>query len=333
MKIALFSNKEYDESFFHKANESFKYEISYLKPNLNKVTAELAKGHDAICAFVNDDLSAPVLEKIASFGIKIIALRCAGYNNVDLNKANELGINILRVPEYSPMAVAEHTIGLILTLSRKFHKAYNRTREGNFALDGFIGFDLNEKTVGVIGTGKIGQSTIKILNGFGSRVIAYDPYPIENKEGLNFEYVSLEELYKQSDIISLHCPLVQATHHIIDEASIKKMKPGVVIINTSRGALIDTEAVIEGLKEKKISGFAIDVYEEEADLFFEDLSSTVIQDDTLMRLMMFPNVIVTGHQAFLTERALTNIAETSLSNIASYFNQKLEQKNLVCSIA
>lgn len=328
-KIAFFSSKKYDEETFKKFNDKYEFELGFFEVHLNKITLELAKGFDAICAFVNDDLSREVLKKISSFGIKLILLRCAGYNNVDLKAAKELGITVMRVPDYSPYAVAEHTLGMILTLSRKFHKAYYRTREGNFSINGLMGFELHEKTIGIIGTGKIGRITMKVLSGIAKKIVAYDPYPVKDKEGLDFEYMSLNDLYKEADIISLHCPLSPESKHIINTNSISQMKEKVVIINTSRGGLIDTEAVIGGLKSGKISALGIDVYEEESDLFFEDMSDTVIQDDTLMRLMTFPNVLVTGHQAFFTERAMKDIATSTFENLKSFLEANPISKSLV----
>jgi D-lactate dehydrogenase len=314
MKVALFGCKPYDRRFFEAANESYNHELIFLEPHLHEKTALLAKDAEAVCIFVNDEVNADTLEILAKQGVRLIALRCAGYNNVDLEAAKRLGMQIVRVPAYSPYAVAEHAIALILSLNRKIHRAYYRVREGNFSLNGLLGFDLHGRTVGIIGTGKIGYLTGQILAGFGCRILAYDPYPNSNFSQFG-QYVSLEELYAESDIISLHCPLTEENRHLIGEKAISKMKPGVMLINTSRGGLIDTQAVIAGLKDKTIGYLAIDVYEKEADLFFEDLSSEVIQDDMFERLLTFPNVIVTGHQAFFTEEALNNIANTTLSNI------------------
>lgn len=314
MKVALFGCKPYDRRFFETANESYNHELIFLEPHLHEKTAILAKDAEAVCIFVNDTLNADTLEILSNQGIRLIALRCAGYNNVDLEAARRFGIPVVRVPAYSPHAVAEHAIALILSLNRKIHRAYYRVREGNFSLNGLLGFDLYGRTVGIIGTGKIGYLVGQILSGFGCRILAYDPDP--NSSFSQFgQYVSLEQLYAESDIISLHCPLTEENRHLIGEKALSKMKPGVMLINTSRGGLIDTQAVIAGLKDKTIGYLAIDVYEKEADLFFEDLSSEVIQDDMFERLLTFPNVIVTGHQAFFTEQALHNIAETTLSNI------------------
>lgn len=318
MKIAVFSTKPYDRRFLENANKAHKHSLTFFEPRLNEHTARLAEGFEAVCAFVNDELHAFVLEKLKSYGIKLIALRAAGFNNVDLEAARDYDMTIVRVPAYSPYAVAEHTIGLILALNRRIHRAYDRVREGNFALDGLLGFDIHGRTVGIIGTGKIGLITGQILQGFGCDILAYDPYPNEEAKRAGFHYVELNELFRISHIISLHCPLTPETYHIIDTNAIHNMQDGVMIINTSRGALINASAAIDALKSGRIGYLGLDVYEEEADLFFEDLSSRVIQDDTFARLLTFPNVIVTGHQAFFTENALTNIAETTLSNISEY---------------
>ena len=316
MKVAVFSTKSYDRQFFAQVNQKYNHELNFLSPSLDSQTATLARGFEAVCVFVNDRLDRSTIEILSAQGVKLIALRCAGYNNVDLEAAQEFGIQVVRVPAYSPYAVAEHTIALILTLNRKIHRAYYRVREGNFALNGLLGFDLHGRTVGIIGTGKIGRIAGKILHGFGCRVLAYDLYPATEfaKYG---EYVALEELLSQADIISLHCPLTPETYHLIDAKAIARMKPGVMLVNTSRGGLIDTKAVITGLKSRKIGHLALDVYEQEESIFFEDLSGEIIQDDVFERLLTFPNVIITGHQAFLTEEALSNIAETTLGNITA----------------
>lgn len=314
MKVALFGCKPYDRRFFEDANRFYNHEIIFLEPHLHEKTAILAKDAEAVCLFVNDQLNAETLNLLDQQGVRLIALRCAGYNNVDLETTKQLGMQVVRVPAYSPHAVAEHAIALILTLNRKIHRAYYRVREGNFSLNGLLGFDLYGRTAGLIGTGKIGRIVGQILAGMGCKVLAYDPFP--NDEFSEFgEYVSLEKLYGESDIISLHCPLTPSNTHLINSSAIAQMKPGVMLINTSRGGLIDTQAVIDGLKEKNIGYLALDVYEKEADLFFEDLSDEVIQDDLFERLLTFPNVIITGHQAFFTQEALQNIAETTLSNI------------------
>lgn len=318
MRIVFFSTKPYDRRFFEKGNEPGKHELLFLEPHLDETTAILAKGFDAVCVFVNDRLDASLIDKLSEMGVRLIALRCAGYNNVDLQAAAENDILVVRVPAYSPYAVAEHTMALLLALNRKVHRAYNRVRDGNFALDGLMGFDLNGVTVGVVGTGKIGSIVVRILNGFGCRILAYDPFPNDECIAQGARYVSVDEILAESQIITLHCPLTPDTHHLIDEAAIAKMQKGVTLINTSRGALVDTRAVIAGLKSGKIGHLALDVYEEEGDIFFEDLSGLVIQDDVFARLTTFPNVIITGHQAFFTREALTNIAQTTLANATEF---------------
>lgn len=316
MKIAVFSSKPHDRKFFQASNEAFHHDLIFHEPRLTSVTGPLANGFDCVCVFVNDQLDAEVLQALALGGVRIVALRCAGFNNVDLETAERLDIKVVRVPAYSPYSVAEHTVGLILTLNRNIHRAYSRVRDGNFALDGLVGFDLHGRTVGVIGTGTIGTVFAKIMLAFGCRAIGYDKFPSEDCRQLGMEYVELSDLFARSDIISLHCPLSPETHHLIDADAIHQMKDGVMLINTSRGAVIDTQAVIANLKSGKIGHLGLDVYEEEADVFFEDLSNQVIPDDTLSRLLTFPNVLVTGHQAFFTEDALTQIAETTLRNVS-----------------
>lgn len=296
MKVAFFSTRKYDKQFFTENNAAYNHELSYLEVPLNRHTAPLAKGHEAVCIFVNDLADEEVLEELAQQGVKLVALRCAGFNNVDLKAAAALGIKVVRVPAYSPYSVAEHTLALILTLNRKTHRAYNRVKEGNFALNGLMGFDLHGRTVGLIGLGKIGLVTAGILKGFGCKVLAYDIAKPAEAEDLGVEFVDLDTLYAWSDIISLHCPLTPQTYHIINAESLSKMKKGVMLINTSRGALIDTKAVISALKSAKISYLGLDVYEEEAALFFEDKSEYVIQDDVFMRLLSFNNVLITGHR-------------------------------------
>ena len=315
MKVAVFSTKTYDRRFLEAANADRTHELVFFEARLTADTAVLATGFPALCAFVNDQLDEKTLKALAEQEIRLIALRSAGFNHVDLTTATELGLTIVRVPAYSPYAVAEHAIGLILTLNRKIHRAYNRVREGNFSLDGLLGFDLNGKTVGIVGTGKIGVIVAQILKGFGCQLLTYDLYPNPECEGLGAKYVELPELFAASDIITLHCPLTPETYHLINDQALEQMKPGVMLINTSRGALVDTEAVIGALKSRKIGYLGLDVYEQESDLFFEDLSEEVIQDDVFQRLLTFPNVLITGHQAFFTENALKNIAETTLSNI------------------
>ncbi len=316
MKVAVFTTKSYDKEFLNEANTQFQHELTYFEPHLDLLTAQLAAGSPAVCVFVNDTLNREVLAKLSEGGTRLVALRCAGFNNVDLCACDELGMTVVRVPAYSPYAVAEHTIGLMLALNRKIHRAYNRVREGNFSLEGLIGFDLHGKTVGIVGTGTIGVIVAQILKGFGCRLLAYDVYQNPECQALGVQYVSFEDLLKESDILTLHCPLTPQTHHLINTQAIGKMKPGVMILNTSRGGVIDTKAVIEGLKSGKIGYLGMDVYEEESELFFEDLSSCVIQDDLFMRLLTFPNVLITAHQGFFTKNALENIAQTTLQNIS-----------------
>ena len=315
MKVAVFSTKAYDRRFLEAANADHRHELVFFEARLTADTAVLATGFPAVCAFVNDQLDEKTLKALAEQETRLIALRSAGFNHVDLTAATELGLTTVRVPAYSPYAVAEHAIGLILTLNRKIHRAYNRVREGNFSLDGLLGFDLHDKTVGIVGTGKIGVIVAQILKGFGCQLLTYDLYPNPECEALGAKYVELPELFAASDIITLHCPLTPETYHLINDPALEQMKPGVMLINTSRGALVDTEAVIGALKSRKIGYLGLDVYEQESDLFFEDLSEEVIQDDVFQRLLTFPNVLITGHQAFFTENALKNIAETTLSNI------------------
>jgi D-lactate dehydrogenase len=317
MRVAVFSTTSYDRRFLDAANAR-RHELDYYEPSLSATTAPLAGKAQAVCAFVNDTLDARCLEHLAKNGVRLIALRCAGFNNVDLKAAGASGIMIARVPAYSPYAVAEHTLALILTLNRKTHRAYNRVREGNFSLEGLLGFDLHGKTIGVVGTGKIGQVVLRILQGFGCHCLAFDPYPNPNVEALGVRYVSKAELLAQSHIITLHCPLTPETHHFIDEAAIRACRPGVMLVNTSRGGVIDTRAVIEGLKSGAIGSLALDVYEEESELFFRDHSAEIIRDDLFARLLTFPNVLITGHQAFFTQEALTNIAEITLANIDAF---------------
>ena len=319
MRVMIFSTKPYDRRSFAARNEASGHRLHYREPRLSEETASLAAGFPAVCVFVNDVCDATVLETLAAGGTRLIALRCAGFNNVDLAAAAALGISVVRVPAYSPHAVAEFTVGMILTLNRQIHRAYNRTRENNFALDGLLGFDLHGKTVGVIGTGKIGALVARTLRaGFGCEVLAFDLAPVAELEAIGIRYVDTGELVARSDIITLHCPLTPDTHHVVNARSIAAAKPGVMLVNTSRGALVDVEAVIDGLKSGKIGYLAIDVYEQEADLFFQDLSNEIIQDDTFQRLLTFPNVLVTGHQAFFTQEALTAIADTTLANIAAF---------------
>lgn len=312
MKIAFFDTKPYDREYFEKYSD--KIEFTFFETKLDQRTARLAKGFDGVCAFVNDTVDAPVIDRLHGYGVRLIALRCAGYNNVDVEYAFGK-IHVFRVPAYSPYAVAEHAMAMLLTSVRRIHKAYNRTKEFNFSLNGLTGFDLHGKTVGVVGTGKIGRVFADICRGFGMEVIAYDKFPAEDS---GIRYVSLNELLEKSDIISFHCPLTEETYHMINAESIRKMKKGVVIINTSRGALIDADALLDGIKERKVGAACLDVYEEESDLFFRDFSGHIIDDDTLALLISMPNVLVTSHQAFLTEEALCNIAETTVNNIISF---------------
>ncbi|GIW99112.1 MAG: lactate dehydrogenase [Pirellulaceae bacterium] len=317
MKVLMFSTRPHDQQYFQAAlAEHPEHEIAYVEAKLNLDTATLALGYDAVCVFVNDDVSRQVLEKLQAQGVRVVALRCAGYNNVDLTAAGQLGIAVVRVPAYSPHAVAEHAVALILCLNRKIHRAYVRVREGNFSLNGLIGFDLMGKTVGVVGTGAIGTVFAQIMAGFGCRLLGFDISPSETCRRLGVDYVPLHQLWGESDIISLHCPLTPDTYHLVDGRAVEQMKKGVMLINTSRGAVIDTQAVIRGLKSGKIGYVGLDVYEEEAGVFFEDLSDKVIPDDVLARLLTFPNVLVTGHQGFLTHEALQAIAHTTLQNLA-----------------
>lgn len=328
MKVAIFSAKPYDRMFLEAANAAHRHELVFFEPRLTRETCAPAAGFPAVCVFVNDQLDATVLAALARQGTCLIALRCAGFNNVDLAAARDAGLTVVRVPAYSPHAVAEHTVGLVLALNRKIHRAYARVREGNFALDGLLGFDLHGQTVGIIGTGQIGAVVARIMSGFGCRILAHDPFPNPECEALGARYVALPELFAESDLITLHCPLTPQTRHLIDARALQQMKAGVMLINTSRGALIDTPAVIEALKSGKIGYLGLDVYEEEADLFFEDLSNIVLQDDVFARLLTFPNVIITGHQAFFTRNALDRIAETTLANITT-FEQGLASPNEV----
>ena len=315
MKVSIFSTKSYDRQFFTAANAQYQHELTFLEPRLDRQTALLAKDAIAVCVFVNDEVDQATIEVLANLNVRLLALRSAGYNHVDVQAAKNLGIKLVRVPAYSPYAVAEHTVGLILTLNRKLHRAYNRVREGNFSLEGLLGFDLHDRTIGIIGTGRIGSIFAKIMTGFGCKVLAYDLYHNPECEAIAVEYVDLPQLLSQSDIISLHCPLSPETHHLINEEAIAQMKPHAMLINTSRGALIDTDAVITALKSSQIGALGLDVYEQESELFFEDHSDRILQDDTFARLMTLPNVIITGHQAFFTEDAMRAIAEITLANI------------------
>ncbi|PSB33090.1 2-hydroxyacid dehydrogenase [Stenomitos frigidus] len=319
MKVVVFSTKKYDRQFLEAANVDHNHELVFLEPQLNELTASLAEGFPAVCLFVNDIANAQTLATLAANGTRVIALRSAGFNNVDLHAAAAVEIKVVRVPAYSPYAVAEHTVGLILMLNRKLYRAYNRVRDDNFSLDGLLGFNLHGRTVGIIGTGKIGLIFARIMHGFGCSLLGYDAYPNPEFEAIGASrYVELSELLENADILSLHCPLLPETHHLINANTINQMKPGVMLINTSRGGLIDTKAVIKGIKTGQIGYLGIDVYEQEDNLFFEDLSDTVIQDDAFQQLQSFSNVVITAHQAFFTRDALESIARTTLSNLTDF---------------
>jgi D-lactate dehydrogenase len=318
MRIAVFSTKPYDITFLERANAAHQHELVFFDARLGPNTTALAHGCDAVCVFVNDCVNGDVVEALARDGIRLIALRCAGFNNVDLDAAAARGLTVVRVPAYSPHAVAEHTLALVLSLNRQIHRAYARVREGNFALEGLMGFDLHGRTAGVIGTGRIGAIVAHLLRGFGCRVLAHDVTPNPTCEQDGVEYVPLDRLFRASDIVTLHCPLMPETYHLIDATALALMKPGVMVINTSRGALLDAAAAIEALKSGCLGALGLDVYEEEADMFFEDLSSRVLKDDVFARLLTFPNVLITGHQAFFTSDALTAIAQTTLENISAF---------------
>jgi len=318
MRIAVFSTKTYDKDYFEKYRDEHIHDFSYFETQLNRKTAVLTAGYQGVCVFVNDKLDADTIGILAANGVTLIALRCAGYNNVDLAAARKHGIKVVRVPAYSPEAVAEHALALILTLNRKTHKAYNRIREGNFSLNGLIGFNLFKKTVGVIGTGQIGATFCRIVKGFGCKIIAFDVVKSKELIALGVEYHDLDDVFRYSDIISLHCPLIPATKHIIKKQSLDQMKDGVMIINTSRGALINTADVIAALSIKKVGYLGIDVYEQEENLFFMDLSESIIQDDDILRLNSFPNVLITSHQAYFTREAMDEITITTLKNIEAF---------------
>ncbi|MCL1935664.1 MAG: 2-hydroxyacid dehydrogenase [Defluviitaleaceae bacterium] len=324
-KIAVFDTKPYDIEFFDKYKNEYDFEIDYFESKLRYESVALTKGYDAVIAFVNDNINSKTIDKLIENGIDVIGMRCAGFNNIDVKHAKNK-ISIYRVPAYSPNAVAEHAMSLLMCLNRKIHKAHNRVRDFNFSLNGLVGFDLKGKTMGVVGTGKIGREFIKICNGFGMEVISYDPYPIDDE---NIEYVDLDYLFENSDIIALHCPLTRNNYHMINKKSMEMMKDGVIIINTSRGALIDTEDLLEAIKKEKVGGAALDVYEEEADFFFEDVSNVTIHDDVLKLLLSTTNVLVTSHQAFLTKEALDSIAHTTLQNLKDFFDDKENDNKLV----
>ena len=326
MKIAFFDTKPYDRPAFDRYGAENGITFKYYETKLNEDTVELAHGFDGVCIFVNDTVSAAVIDQLCTFGVRMIALRCAGFNNVDIRHACGK-LHVVRVPAYSPYAVAEHAMAMLLTSIRRIHKAYIRTKDFNFSLNNLIGFDLHGKTMGVVGTGKIGRVFIDICRGFGMNVIAYDKYPVENA---NIHYVTPEELFSKSDVISLHCPLTDETYHMINNETIAMMKKGVVLINTSRGALISAEALLEGIKSRHVGAACLDVYEEESDLFFEDFSGHIVDDDIIARLISMPNVLVTSHQAFLTEEALSNIAETTVKNLVEIANTDTCRNELLC---
>lgn len=319
IKIAFFDTKEYDRKLFDEYNKNYGYEITYLESKLNSETAPLAKGFDVVCIFVNDVVDEKTIEILKEAGVKLLALRCAGFNNVDIKKLGD-ELPAVRVPEYSPYAVAEHAVALLLSIDRKIYKAYQRTKKYNFTLNGLLGFDIHGKTVGVVGAGKIGRAFINIMNGFGTRILVYDKFQDENTaKEMNFEYVDLDTLYKESDVISLHCPLTDDNYKMINEESLNKMKDGVVLINTSRGKLIDTKSLIKKLKEGKIGGLGLDVYEDEEEFFLNDMSNSYVRDEELSILLTMPNVVVTSHQAFFTEEALNKIALDTCENIKEFF--------------
>ena len=318
MRIMLFSSQPYDRDSFSAAPLPAGCSLAFQHAHLGLDTAALANNCEVVCAFINDDLSAPVLQQLAAGGTRLIALRSVGYNHVDLQAAQQLGLSVVRVPAYSPFAIAEHAVALILALNRRIHRAFNRTREGDFSLHGLIGFDLHGKTVGIIGTGQIGAAFARIMAGFGCQLLAHDPYPDSDLQALGVRYLPLDEILQQAQIISLHCPLTPGTRHLINQQSLARLQPGSMLINTGRGALVDTPALIDALKDGRLGYLGLDVYEEEAALFFEDQSDLPLQDDVLARLLTFPNVIITAHQAFLTREALSAIAETTLSNIADW---------------
>ena len=320
MDVAVFSTRSYDRTFLEAANAKGgnRHDLRFFEASLSLQTVSLTTGSAAVCCFVNDHLDRPVIEALCQIGVRLVVLRCAGFNNVDLKAAEAAGICVARVPAYSPEAIAEHTLALILCLNRKIHRAYVRVREGNFALDGLLGFNLANRTVGIIGTGKIGGALVKILSGFGCRIVAHDPYPDPALAGAGVEYLPLDDLFAAADIISLHCPLTPETHHMIDRAALARLRDGVMLINTSRGAVVDTRAVIEGLKSGKIGSLGLDVYEEEGDLFFRDLSGQTLQDDIFARLLTFHNVLITGHQGFFTQEAVEAIADVTIENVTAF---------------
>jgi len=323
MKIIFFNTKCYDKEYFELSNMTYKHDIKFVEAKLSCETVRLIDDESVVCVFVNDTLNRDILSKLAHAGIKLVALRCAGYNNVDIKVAHEFGLKVVRVPAYSPHAVAEHAVCLMLALNRKIYRSYNRVRDGNFSLDGLLGFKFSGRTIGIIGTGAIGSIVARITSGMGMKVLAYDPVHNPECEKIGVSYVTMDQLIVQSDVISLHCPLTKETQHIINESTLGNMKHGVMLINSSRGAVLDTGAVIKGLKSKKIGYLGLDVYEQESELFFEDLSSEIIQDDIFERLLTFPNVLITAHQGFFTSDALRNIADTTLENITQFENNIL----------
>ncbi len=329
MKVAVFSTKTYDKEYLDRANAKNEHELVYFETSLSQKAVRLAEGFDAVCVFVNDQLTDEVIDSLAELNIRLIVLRCAGFNNVSIERAHSHNMTVLRVPAYSPHAVAEHAVALILALNRKTHKAYNRVREGNFSIERLVGFDIAGKTIGVIGTGKIGATFAGIMKGFGCSIIAYDLYPSRALAAEGVVYKSLEEVFKQSDIISLHCPLTPDTYQMINEKTLRQMKKGVMLINTSRGKLVDTDDAIDALKEGLLGYLGIDVYEQEEKLFFKDLSEIVILDDKIARLMSFPNVLVTAHQAYFTENALVQIAQTTIQNMNDFVSGTINQANAV----
>ena len=329
MKIAMFSTKSYDETSFNSINQKYQFECQFFNFQLTESTAPIADGADVVCAFVNDDLSAPVLAKLAEQGTKLIAMRCAGFDRVDLEAAKELGLQVVRVPAYSPEAIAEHAVGMMMCLNRRFHKAYQRTRDANFSLEGLTGFNFFGKTVGVIGSGKIGLATMRILKGLGMDILCYDPYPSQVAIDLGVKYTTLDEIFAKSDVITLHCPLTSENTHLLDTDSFEKMKDGVMIINTSRGGLLNSANAIEALKAGKIGALGLDVYDHEKELFFQDKSNDIITDDVFRRLSACHNVLFTGHQAFLTEEALDNIAATTLGSIDVFLKGESSGNELI----
>lgn len=329
MKVAVFNTKSYDRQFLEEANQKYQHDIVYFEAHLTMETCKLAYGFEGICIFVNDILERDVLKLLAENGTRLIVLRCAGFNNIDLDAAHEFGFTIIRVPAYSPHGVAEHAVAIMLALNRKIYRSHNRIREGNFSLEGLMGFEMYGKTMGIMGTGKIGQVLANIMTGFGMNIVAFDKYVNPECEAMGVRYCSVEELFAQSDIISLHLPLHTDTHHIINQAAIDRMKDNVMLINTSRGGLIDTKAAIAGLKSGKIGSLGLDVYEVEEDLFFEDLSGELLQDDVFARLLTFPNVVITGHQAFFNDTALKNIADMTVKNIADFRDGTIDRNNVV----